>query len=114
MRLEPDRRARTPVEQLPPALGQVQRPRAPVVGVVPAFEQRARLERVDERHHATRRDLQPLADRLLGLALGGAHRAQQRELARLELQRRERFAEASRDGVSDRGDREPDRAKGRA
>jgi len=78
---------------------------------VTAFEQRACLERVHERDHATRRYLQSLADRLLGLALGGADRAQQRELARLERQRRERLAKAPGDRIADRGEREADRAK---
>jgi len=40
------------------------------------------LEPGGERHHATRRDLQALADRLLGLALGRTDRAPQGELAR--------------------------------
>ncbi len=91
----------------------MQRARAAVGGVVAAFEQAARLERVDERDHAAGRDLQALADRLLGLALGGAHRAQQRELARFELQRREDLVEASADRIADRGEHEADRLEGR-
>ena len=78
---------------------------------MPAFEQRPLLERIDERHHAAGRDLQPLADSLLGLALPVGDRAQQGELAWLELERRENLAEVLGDRVADRRQHERDPAE---
>jgi hypothetical protein len=75
---------------------------------VAAFEQSPPLERVDEGDHATRRDLEPLRERLLGLALGRRHRAQQRELARFELERGKNLLEAPADRVAERGEHEAD------
>jgi hypothetical protein len=54
-----------------------------------AFEQAARLERVNQPDHAARRNAQALAHRLLRAAFIQAHPAQQRELAGLELERRQ-------------------------
>src|SRR5262249_10716824 len=80
-------RGKCAVEQIAPVRREVELARATIVRVLSAFEQAALLEGVEEGDHPARGDLEPLADRLLGLTLGEADRAQQRELPRLEPQR---------------------------
>lgn len=109
--LEPHCDRESPPEQLVSGGGQVQLAGTSIVRVVPAFDQQARLQGIDEGDHAAGRDLQTLADRLLGLTLRGGDPAQQGELARLQLQRRERVAEARSNGEPDRGKSETDSLK---
>jgi len=82
--LEPGGELKRASEQLTSGNREVQLAGASIEGVVPAFEQRPSLQRVDERDHATGRYLQTFADGLLRLAFGYADRAQQSELPRLE------------------------------
>ena len=91
----------------------MQRVRPTVAGARAAFEQSAPLELVDQRHHTTRGNTELLAHRLLGVALTRTDHAQQRELARLELQRRETRREPPRHRVPERGEHEADRSKRR-
>src|SRR5665213_1981924 len=98
-------------ELLAPGVGQMQRVDAPVPGVWAALDQPARFVRVDEADHAARGNPQPLADRLLGVALRSGEGAQQREVARFDVQRRERLREATGDRVAEAREREADRAK---
>ncbi len=74
---------------------EVQRPRAPVLRPQPAFEQAALLERVEKGNHPAGQNSHSLAQRLLREAFSRSHRAQEREIARLEIQRGEDLTEAS-------------------
>ena len=55
-------------EQLATLGGEKESARAAVVGVLAALEKAALLERVYERDHSTRRDIDALTDRLLGIS----------------------------------------------
>src|SRR6266516_3721292 len=82
------------LEQGAAAVREVELARATVERVVAALQQAAGFERVHERDHAARRDLQQAADRLLGAPLGGGDGAQEREFPRLQLERCERRPKA--------------------
>jgi len=73
-------------EQPPAVAGEVQGPHATIPGVGPSPEQAALLQGVDQRDHPARRDLQRLAERLLGPALGDGDVPEQQDVARVEAE----------------------------
>ena len=78
-------------EQVAPSGRQVEGVRAPVDGVTAPLGEPALLEVVDERDHGAAVDPERVAERLLGLALGGGEVAEHSEVPGVEVESREAF-----------------------
>ena len=76
-----------------PRGGEVERVGAPVDGVAAPLGEPALLEVVDERDHGAAVDPQRVAERLLGLALGGGEVAEHPEVPGVEVESGEAFGE---------------------
>ena len=82
-------------KQLAPSGRQVERVRAPVDGVAAPLGEPALLEVVDERDHGAAVDPQRVAQRLLGLALGGGEVAEHSEVPGMEVEPGEALGEVA-------------------
>jgi hypothetical protein len=78
-------------KQVAPSGRQVERVSAPVDGIAAALGELALLEVVDERDHRAAVDPERVAERLLGLALGGGEVAEHSEVPWVEVESREVF-----------------------
>jgi uncharacterized membrane protein len=76
-------------EQPPALLCEVQGPHATIAGAGLSHEQAALLEDVDEGHHPARRDLQCVAQRLLGPAFVAGQAAEHHDVARVKIKGRQ-------------------------
>src|SRR5579859_3526495 len=99
------------VERLAARVREVELSDPPIGRIRMPLEKPAGLELVDDRDHSAARDLHPLAERLLRLALLEADRPEHGEFPRVQLERLEDGLEALRDGVADRRQIEGDSAK---
>ena len=81
-------------KHLAPRGSEVERVRAPVARVAAALGEPALLQVVDERDHGAAVDPQRVAERLLGLALGGREVAEHSEMPGVEVESGESFGEA--------------------
>ena len=95
-------------EQPPALLCEVQGPYATIAGVEPSHEQAALLEGVDQGHHPAGRDLQCVAQRLLGPAFIAAQAAEHHDLAMVKTKRRQPRLPPPRRVVAELGEQEGD------
>ena len=95
-------------EQPPALLGEVQGPHATIAGAGPSPEQAALLEGVDQGHHPAGRDLQCVAQRLLGPALIAGQAAEHHDLARVKTKGRQPRLPPPRRVVAELGEQEGD------
>jgi hypothetical protein len=86
--------------------GEVQGADTAVAWDRPPLEEAALLEPVDESHHAARRDLQRLSQRLLGLPFRGGDVSQQHHLPWIEIEARHPLPPEARRVEADLGEQE--------
>jgi hypothetical protein len=86
--------------------GEVQGADTAVAGDRPPLEEAALLEPVDESHHAARRDLQRLSQRLLRLPFCRGDVSQQHDLTRIEIEARHPLPPEARRMEADLGEQE--------
>ena len=95
-------------EQPPALLCEVQGPHATIAGSGPSHEQTALLEGVDQGHHPAGRDLQCVAQRLLGPAFIAGQAAEHHDLAGVKTKGRQPRLPPPRRVVAELGEQEGD------